>query len=29
MTFIIFTIVAAPLGWLAYRLCRSLDRDLL
>ncbi len=28
MTFIIFTIVAAPFGWLAYRLCRSIDQGL-
>lgn len=27
MTIIIFTIIAAPLGWLAYRLCRSIDQD--
>lgn len=27
MTLIIFTIIAAPLGWLAYRLCRSIDQD--
>ncbi len=29
MTLIIFTIVATPLGWLAYRLCRSLDEEVL
>ena len=27
MTLIIFTIIAAPLGWLAFRLCRAFDQD--
>lgn len=27
MTVIIFTAVVAPLGWLAYRLCREIDGD--